>query len=175
MNKKYYLIIIFFILSIIFAVIFIILKPKERNLAFETIEQTNSPGPIHPYESKDPGFTIISSLDEIKSIKDLVSESIFIRLNKLNFEENFVIIIFQGRKPTSGYSVKITQVNRSDTIINVFAQFLEPKPNEPKADEISYPYQVIQVMKKSENWGQEFIINLIVDQKIILTIPNFIP
>jgi hypothetical protein len=174
MNKKFYLIIFFFILLIIFAVIFIILKPKERNLAFETIEQINSPGPIHPYDSKDPGFTIIYSLDEIESIKDLVSESIFIRLNKLNFEENFVIIIFQGKKPSYGYSVKITQVTRSDTIINVYAQFLEPKPNEAKVDEVSSPYQVIQVMKKSENWGQEFIFNLVVDQKIILTIPIFI-
>jgi hypothetical protein len=175
MNKKIYLIIFFFILLIIFAVIFFIQNPKERNLAFDIIGPADWSGEIHSYDIKEPVFTILSSLNEIESIKDLVSESIFIRLNKLNFEENFVIIIFQGKKPSYGYSVKITQVTRSDTIINVYAQFLDPKPNEPKADEISYPYQVIQVMKKSENWGQEFIFNLVVDQKIIMTIPNFIP
>jgi hypothetical protein len=160
---------------IIFAVIFIILKPKEINLAFDTIEQTDWPGTIHPYDRRDPGITIISSLNEIESIVDLVSETTYIELNKLNFEKNFVIIIFQGEKISSGYSVKITQVTRLDTIINVYALFIEPKPNEPKNDEMTSPYQVIQVMKKSENWGQEFIFNLIVDQKIIMTIPNFIP
>lgn len=174
MNKKFYLIIIFFILLIIFAVIFFIYNPKERNLAFEIIGPTDWSGEIHSYDIKEPVFTIISSLNEIESIKDFVSESTFIKLNKLNFEENFVIIVFQGKKPTSGYSVKITQVTRSDSIINVYAQFLEPKPNEAKVDEISSPYQVIQVMKKSKNWGQEFIFNLIVDQKIILTKTNYI-
>lgn len=164
-----------FLLLVIFTANSCVPKSKEINLTFDTIEQTDWSGTIHPYDSKDPGFTIISSLDEIECIKELVSESTYIKLNKLNFEENFIIIVFQGEKISSGYSVNITQVIRSDTIINVYALFIEPKPNDAKNDEITSPYQVIKVMKESENWGDEFIFNLVVDEKIIFSLPYYMP
>ncbi len=110
-----------FLLVVIFSVNSCIPKAKERNLAFDIIGPTDWSGEIHSHDIKEPVFTIISSLNEIESIKEFVSESTFIKLNKLNFEENFIIIVFQGEKPTSGYSVKITHITRSDTKINIFA------------------------------------------------------
>jgi hypothetical protein len=71
--------------------------------------------------------------------------------------------------------LEIDRVARSDETINVYVQFLEPQENEAKTDEITSPYQLVQVEKGSQEWNKDFTVNLIVDHKVVFSEQHFIP
>lgn len=118
---------------------------------------------------------VISSNEDFFKIGQLVTDAAKTRLTTLNLEKYFILLVFQGWKPSGGYVMKIENITRSDQAINVYAQFLEPQEDEGKTDEVSSPYELVQVEKGSLDWNNEFTMNLVVDGEIVFTISQFIP
>ena len=149
-------------------------KPKEIDLTFETIEQKEWAGTGQSYEAREPGSIVISSLQDIANLDKLVTDEAMTQLQELDYDNYFVLVVFQGRKPTTGYRVQIDHITRTGKIINVYTQFLEPKPDEAKADAITSPYHLVQVQKIGE-WGQEISFQVIVNETIVTSLSYFIP
>jgi len=149
-------------------------KPQERDLPFETIEQKEWAGTGQSYEAREPGLMIISRLQDITSLDKLVTDGAMTKLKELDYDNCFVLVVFQGWKPTTGYRVQIDRTTRTGKMINIYTQFLEPKPEEAKADAITSPYHLVQVQKTGE-WGQEISFQVIVNETIVSSLAYFIP
>ena len=89
-------------------------KPHETDLNFETIEQKDEPYTGKRYESGDPGIMVITKVEEISNVDSWVSDAAISTLNTLDYQSNFAIVVFQGRKPTDRYSVQIERITRSE-------------------------------------------------------------
>ena len=144
---------------------------NETALIFETIEQENGAG--SKYNTVEPGIMVISSKEDITSLPSGSDEAIH-KLQELDYENFFALIVFQGRKDSGGYDVQIERVAPVETTINVYAQFNEPKPNEVITLVATSPFHLVKIQKTGE-WGQEFLFQVIVGDTIVATLNHFIP
>lgn len=164
-----------FLLGTLFSTSACELPSRESRMPFETIENRDASGTGQYFEDREPGLMVISSNEDFFKIGQLVTDAAKTRLTTLNLEKYFILLVFQGWKPSGGYVMKIENITRSDQAINVYAQFLEPQEDEGKTDEVSSPYELVQVEKGSLDWNNEFTMNLVVDGEIVFTISQFIP
>jgi len=149
-------------------------QPKETNLPFETIEQRDTSGTGKVYESKQPGLIVIAVSEETPNLDALVTSKAQARLQSLDYNPHFVIVIFQGWKPTTRYSIQIERVTRRENTVTIYALFREPKPDEPKGDEVTSPYHLVQVQKVG-TWGQQITFNLVVGDATVTSLVHRIP
>lgn len=60
-------------------------------------------------------------------------------------EDKLYILVAYGEKPTAGYSVEISKVEKSDGNINVYSSFQDPGKDDMVATVITYPYDLIVI------------------------------
>lgn len=149
-------------------------KPKEVTLPFETIEQTDWAGTEKPYESREPSMIIVSLPEEVDNLSGFISEESKAKLQALDYSSHFAILVLQGWKPTTGYKVNVVRVSRLKDIVNVYADFVEPKPNEEKGNLVTSPYHLIQI-PKTERWGQDITFTLVVSETTVISLSHNIP
>jgi PrcB C-terminal len=150
----------------------IIITPTtpEVELAFETIERADIPGTGGEYQGRDPKMSIITRIEEIDALGDTISLSAQDELRKLDFNQYFVIAIFQGLKGTNMYGVDIQQVTKSGNTITIFAHFTERNPELAAAAVNTSPYHVVKVQKDGLQGEFDFFLN--VDGEVILKVPS---
>lgn len=61
-----------------------------------------------------------------------------------------ILIVYQGEKDTTGYSVEVTDIERNKDAVLVYANFHEPAPGEVKGETVTSPYCVLK-LKKTED------------------------
>lgn len=149
-------------------------KPEETDLPFETFEQKEWAGTDKPYESREPGLIVISRLEEVDSLKGLVNDEAKSKLQALDYSRYFAVLVLQGWKPTTGYKANVKRITRIENTVNIYAQFLEPKPDEEKAPEVTSPYHLVQV-QKSGKWGQDITFNLFAGETLVISLSHAIP
>ncbi|GIV98816.1 protease complex subunit PrcB family protein [Roseiflexus sp.] len=149
-------------------------QPKETNLSFKTIEQRNAFDTRWVYKHESPNLIVVSTLEESISLSGLITPAAKEQLQKVKYDAYFVIAVFQGRKPTTGYNVQIERITRKGNKVSVYAQFLEPQPDEAKADIETLPYQLVRV-DKTGKWGQEVTFELIVKGAVVASCSQYIP
>jgi len=86
----------------------------------------------------------------------------------------FIVVIYQGDKPSTGYSVEVNDVKREGTAIIVDAVFHEPAPDEAKGAAMTSPYYVLKV-RKTEGLEGPFTFVLIVNGQEIVRQMHTIP
>jgi hypothetical protein len=163
----------------VFCVLFILAglsacQPKEIDLHFETIEQRDSFDSRQIQKHQSPGLIVVITPEEAALLSSLVTPTAQEQLQNLNYEAHFVIAVFQGRKPSTGYSVKIERIVREGNKVSIYAQFLEPKPDQAKADIDTLPYHLVRIQKAGK-WGQEVTFELIVKGSIVASVSQYIP
>lgn len=149
-------------------------RPNEISLPFEIIEQKDWPGTNQFYELREPGLIIISSLEDMKNLNGMITEEAKAKLQVLDYSNYFALLVLQGLKPTTGYKANVNRITRLGDTVNIYADFLGPKPDEEKAPEETSPYHLVQV-QKSGIWGQEVMFNLIVNETTVVSLSHFIP
>lgn len=147
---------------------------NEITLVFETIEQNDISGTGQYYEDIGPGLMVISSEPDITSLGQLVTDESTTRLQELDYEHSFALIVFQGWKGSGGYEVQIERVTRAGNTINFYAQFHEPGSDDPVTTEITSPYHLIRIQKNGV-WDQDFLFQVVVDSTIVASSNHFIP
>jgi hypothetical protein len=146
-------------------------KYTGTELAFETIEQKSGAGSA--YSAVEPGLWVISGKEDIANLQAGSDEAIY-RLQEIDYEDFFALIVYQGQRGSGGYDVQIERVTRDGKTINIYAQFHKPKPDEARIDLFTSPYHLVQVEKTGE-WDQEFLFQVIVDGMVVVSIDHFIP
>jgi hypothetical protein len=150
------------------------IQSKKMDLIFQTIEKKDETGTGTRYEVREPGLMVVSQPEEVDSLDGLITEDARQALLGLDYNRYFALAVFQGWKPTGGYSILVSRVSRFGDVVHTYVQFQEPKPDEEKTDEITSPYHLI-IVHKDSSWGQEFLFNLIVNDTVVTSLSHEIP
>ncbi len=125
--------------------------PEGSALSFETLEQEQYSGTGTVYELKNPGIIIVSSKDDLGSLKGLITDYNYVYLQTLNYDQFFVIGVFQGWKDYySEHNIQVDRVYRSGTIVNVLVTIPELGPNEHPGQMVTSPYHIVEVEKTGQ-------------------------
>ncbi len=141
-------------------------KPKEITLPFETIEQNETAGTGITYEDRESSLMVISSPEEAMTLSTWISDNAKEKLQEIDYTQQFVLAVFQGWKPTLGYSVEISRVTQLGDTVNVYVQFHEPGPDVQKADLVTSPYHLVQ-LQRLESTGRGITFNLLANETVI--------
>lgn len=148
-------------------------QSKEAKLPFETLDQGDWGNAGHAYEAQEPTLTVITQSTEVTELDDWITLHAQTQLQMLDYNTDFAIVVFQGWKPTSGYSVQVDRVTRRGDTVTVYAQFRRPKPEKEKADIARSPYHLVQVQKVG-TWDQEITFNLVVDEVVVASLSRYV-
>ncbi len=149
-------------------------KPKEITLPFETIEQNETAGTGMLYEDRVSSLMAISSPEEAIKLSTWISDKAKGKLQEVDYNKHFVLAVFHGWKPNTGYSVEVYRVTQLGNTVNVYVQFHEPEPDEAKADVEISPYHLVQV-QKFESQGREITFNLLADETVVFSFSYVFP
>lgn len=112
------------------------------------------------YESQDtPRLAVITTAEEIGAIQAGIMPDHIEQLVMTDFSAYTVIIVFQGRKPTTGYSVQIIEVRRVDTQIAVYAKFNSPPRSIPLGQIFTSPYCIVKIEKQPNGAGNYVLVS----------------
>ncbi|HEX8097717.1 MAG TPA: DUF885 family protein, partial [Pyrinomonadaceae bacterium] len=67
------------------------------------------------------------------------------RLPEVNFNTRAVIVVYQGQKPTGGYSIAVEEIRRDGVNLTVRVKEQAPKPGEMSAQVITSPFVAVEV------------------------------
>jgi hypothetical protein len=134
----------------------------------------NDPEAEGQYEGRSPRLAIVSSQDDVASVEsDLLSRHRE-QLSEVDYSKRFAVIVYQGRKSTTGYLVEVIRVIRHQDTIYVCSQFHEPRLGQPVGGMVTSPYYILQV-EKSETLGGEFTFVLTDNQEELIRQTEIIP
>src|SRR5262245_19522185 len=70
---------------------------------------------------------------------------------RVDFDKEMVVGVFMGSRPTSGYSVAITDVTERDGSTVVTYTESSPRPGTMSAQVLTFPYHLVAVPKRAGN------------------------
>ena len=68
----------------------------------------------------------------------------------INFEEEMVIAVFQGIRPSGGYSIKITQILEKENFIEVSVEETIPSPGSATVTVITNPSHIVKTERSDK-------------------------
>lgn len=127
-----------------------------KSLSFDILSNAVfSPG----YDGNIPNLRIIDSEDEISPVSKALLEEDQKLIRGIDFQSFFVVVIFQGEEPGTGYEVltqSVTLLNNHMMFIN--AVFKEPKPGEASGAIVTHPYEIIKISKEGLSGEYQFVL-----------------
>jgi hypothetical protein len=147
-----------------------------QTLRFDTIDRTDFSIGYIVFDSTEPGMMVFTQPEDVRNLQLNTPDEIEpkLKLEELDYSKYFALMVLEGQKPDTGYSVKITSIMRSESIVTVYADFLELPENMERAATVTYPYHLVAIEKTGE-WAEIITFNLVVDQAMVLSISHFIP
>ena len=148
--------------------------PSGIVLPFEIIQKSDIPGgepglspqnfPV--YYSGETTVFVLMKQEDIKEVERYISTSTKEKLYSLDFNQIFVVVIFQGDKPTTGFGVEVHEIRNKNHQIDIFATLTEPPSDVPVGQAITSPFEVITLQK--DDLQGKYIFSLISSGKNIL-------
>ena len=143
-------------------------------LPFETIAGS---GEESQYREEAPQIIVIASQDEIASLGNLLPERVTVKLQDLNYEDHFAILVLHGYV-TAGmgqYKVTAREVVRQNAQVHLKAEFEEPQPGGIITLMATSPYHLITVSKRGD-WNTTITLLLLNESgKQVAETEHFIP
>lgn len=102
-----------------------------------------------------PQLVVVSDKDAAATIQDQLPSRHSELVAGIDFSTHFVVIVYQGKKSATGFSVEVIDVKQQDDTIYVCAQLHKPHRNQALGAAITSPYCVLQV-EKTEGLEGEF-------------------
>jgi hypothetical protein len=126
------------------------------------------------YQYERPALIIVASPEDTAVLESLVEPDVWNVIKDVDFDTEFVLVAFQGRKGSSGYQVEVRAMVRQGTDVSIHAYFITPRPGQAVAAVETSPYHAIRVRKEGE-WGNEFIFILYDNDKPVAQVKHFVP
>jgi hypothetical protein len=105
----------------------------------------NNPGAGGHYEERAPRLAIVTSQSDLSYVETDLLSIYLEQVSEVDFSKSLVIIVFQGEKPTTGYSVEVISIRRQANTVWVCAQSHEPESRQATGQSITSPYYIAQV------------------------------
>lgn len=112
------------------------------------------------YRKDEPRLIVITDQASVSLIQGQLRPDHLEMVADVDFSTYLVLIVYQGEKYTTGYSVEVTDIERNKDTILIHADFHEPAPGEVRGETVTSPYCVLKV-KKTENLKNSFVFVLI--------------
>ena len=120
-----------------------VLPPLNKNvsvIAFDSIDKGNS----FTAEIEKPTIFVAGSRDEASQfIRWMENIDVVSRIEKVDFNTNFVIAVFRGKMGNSGYGIEVQSISIYSGVVQLAVNLTDPAPGQAVADVISYPYHII--------------------------------
>jgi len=114
----------------------------EEEITFESISKDE----YALYEGKSPGLIIVSRLDEINKLQEMLSRKHREVLNGLDLAHFLAVAVLQGQKPSNMYGAEVQKVTRvGANEIRLYAHFTERDPKREAAGVMTKPYHLIRI------------------------------
>lgn len=151
-------------------------KPQIEELSFETIAQGDGFYTGRGYGEEKPALLVIASPEEAdKPGLDVQFPSeLADQLRTLDYTGNFVALVLQGQKRSTGYAVTVKQIVRQGNQVAIDAEFVEPLPGTRRNPAFTSPYHLVAIVKDGQ-WGQEVKFVLVVNGATVAETTHFIP
>jgi len=117
--------------------------PPVTDLPFETVAQDE--WGVNDEMGAEPQLMVLTTLDDLTKVKDLVSEEDFANLQQIDLQDYFVVALFRGWRPSSNYQTIIERITRRNDTLTVEAQFWEPGAIASEGE--TSPYHVVKIAK----------------------------
>lgn len=127
-------------------------QPK-RELAFETLsKQTNLQyvkKKEHVLRTQAEWEKLWKQMHQVEGQREQSSGRLP-DLPKVDFTRQMVIAVFQGQKPSGGYSIEITKLVRNNGKLEVFVEETSPGKDCFTIQIITYPHHIVVVDKSTD-------------------------
>jgi protease stability complex PrcB-like protein len=129
-------------------------------LEFETITKAFYSG----YVEKQ--FLVITDKEEWQAVWDIAFSRIDPKppLPDLDFETRMVVAVFQGTRPSGGYSIAITKLTKSDGRLKVIVKETSPGANCGVPAVITTPFHMIETDKVKKKLRKK--VDFVVEQEV---------
>ena len=148
--------------------------PQEEPLTWEKLSEDWGAPVEYMYKENAPRAVVIIDQDSANSLRNQLRPSHLDLIAKTDFSVYLIVVIYQGRKGSTGYSVEVTNVQRKDRTITIDAQFHEPAPRDLTNPLVTSPYYVLKI-KKTPGLKDEFTFVLIVNEQEVTRQTHRIP
>ncbi len=127
---------------------------QEVEVDFETIENAQRPG----IQASQPDLAVVSEKEDTFSMQNTISSASVSTLVDMDYKADFALVVYQGRKPSSGYNVVIQRITHEGNTINVYVQFTERDPAKPAENVETSPYHLIKIPREGIQGELVFVI-----------------
>lgn len=94
-------------------------------LPFEVLFQTE--GARAPtYQGREPKVEILRSAGDAQKLSDELLPEMHEKVMAVDYDNAFVVIVFQGVQPTAGYQAEVRRIVERNGTLVVYARFTEP-------------------------------------------------
>lgn len=94
----------------------------------------------------DVDFTVVAEEEIPKEVKEVIEEKKTEEFRVVfTAGENMYIVVGYGQKETSGYSIAVKELYRTENAIRIDTNLLGPQKGETINEESTYPYIVLMV------------------------------
>jgi hypothetical protein len=98
------------------------------------------------WPDQSPGLVAVTSVAAVEGLGDLVTPADRDRLRALTYGFGSVVVVFQGQKPSAGYSVRVQRARWSGGALVIEAAFDRPRADHSVAAEVTSPYEIVRVV-----------------------------
>lgn len=156
--------------------VFTACQPNEQNLPFETISQGDGFYTGRGYGEEEPTLLVIVNPDEVDKpgLEVQFPMDLADQLHHLDYDSTFAVIILQGIKGSTGYTVSVKQIVQQGNQVTIEAEFVEPPLDAFIKPAFTSPYHVVAVSKDGQ-WGQEVEFVLKVNGESVAKTTNYVP
>ena len=120
--------------------------PPQEQVPFQTVEKAAAPS-----SQVTGGIHVLRLTTEWSNFWSILKESSIPRppLPSINFNENTAIAVVDSLRPTGGYAITITDIQKSATGVVVHAVHQSPGPDCVSAQSFTKPYNIVMTPKFS--------------------------
>lgn len=147
---------------------------STNSLPFISLEQNNGITDTSQYSLEEDGKPVIFpiiQLTDINLIRTSFGPDLKEKLEAINYQTSFALVVFQGLAGSAQNRVEVTQVTQNGKALHIEAVFHVPAPGAGVEDVVAYPYQVIHIQAPYDP-EQMQVIYLFVDGKIVASYPT---
>lgn len=120
-------------------------KDQEKEITFSVLDQgEKAPG------AKNRKNYAIYNQEELNSFWKLSHEGTDAKAPTIDFNKKYVVVVFAGTKPTTGYKIKVTKVEDAQGQRNIAVAMIEPGEGCTTKTEKTSPYQFIALPYDTE-------------------------
>lgn len=115
-------------------------KIEEKEISFTVLEQ----GDMAPGAKNRKNYAIYNQ-EELDSFWKLSHESETSKAPKVDFNKKYVLVVFAGTKPSTGYEIRVTKVKDTGALRTIEVAMIVPGEGCKTKEEKTSPYQFVAV------------------------------